>query len=511
MKHFFQRHWIMTAVLFTFFGAGLSVICLVTLAMSVTPDDETISSVDNPSDSSTVVQSLGPPPTWTVTPSVTVSPKLSPKSEISPTSVPSSTPVPPPSPTAVPTHSPTPTQVAPMLTATANPTHSPTPTAILAAPRCSEILTTLRNGTSAQWSQLKSDIEGKWVIDWRGTIRDVGEKSWLLGGYAVYIAVVNDCDLYYVVKTDAEALAYSKGDEVVVNAQVRFIGDFLGGVFGITLHLDSDNAIIETYTPATTEKSVTSFTTPTSTAVRPLSTPTIISGKSVSVNRDANLREGPGTEFAIVGGATAGQTFNVAGVNPQGDWYILEDGRWIASFLVDGIPVVPTVISRITPNPTVTPNPPVAETTPEPSITSVAVDTWISTPPQGTWCVGGTHRGVCVGDFRYVTEMKYERAPSNGRYIAFAVVVKNFDTSSIHVNPVNVTLVMADGRTYAYSAQTFSYWSSPMDAVNVSPGDIAEGGIVFLVPNDVSPERVVYRGGIWESEIVVDLRKPPSN
>ena len=53
------------------------------------------------------------------------------------------------------------------------------------------------------------------------------------------------------------------------------------------------------------------------------------------VNRNANLRAGPGTSFAVVGNATAGDVVTVVGENNTGDWYQLETGNWIAAFLVD--------------------------------------------------------------------------------------------------------------------------------------------------------------------------------
>lgn len=50
------------------------------------------------------------------------------------------------------------------------------------------------------------------------------------------------------------------------------------------------------------------------------------------VNRTANLRNGPGTNYAITGQAAQGQTVNIVGQNSA--WYQLADGQWIATFLV---------------------------------------------------------------------------------------------------------------------------------------------------------------------------------
>ncbi len=56
------------------------------------------------------------------------------------------------------------------------------------------------------------------------------------------------------------------------------------------------------------------------------------------VNRNANLRSGPGTEFEVVETVPAGTPVTVVGRNPAGDWLQLEDGSWIFAALVDNVP-----------------------------------------------------------------------------------------------------------------------------------------------------------------------------
>jgi uncharacterized protein YraI len=80
----------------------------------------------------------------------------------------------------------------------------------------------------------------------------------------------------------------------------------------------------ETITP-------TAQTTPTVEAVPAVSGVPLI---ATSVIENANLRAGPGTNFAIVGQAAAGQEVQVAAVSEDGGWYLLGNGAWIASFLV---------------------------------------------------------------------------------------------------------------------------------------------------------------------------------
>jgi uncharacterized protein YraI len=52
------------------------------------------------------------------------------------------------------------------------------------------------------------------------------------------------------------------------------------------------------------------------------------------VIQNANIRAGPGTTYAIVGKATTGQVLNLTAANANNSWYQLDDGNWIAAFLV---------------------------------------------------------------------------------------------------------------------------------------------------------------------------------
>ena len=112
-----------------------------------------------------------------------------------------------------------------------------------------------------------------------------------------------------------------------------------------------------------------------------------------TVVRDANLRAGPGTKYAIVGSAKAGESVVISGTNTAGDWYQLDTGKWIAAFLIKASDLVtatatitPTINATTTvmatstkpastttptrtPRPTRTPlPPPTATKTPDPSV-----------------------------------------------------------------------------------------------------------------------------------------------
>jgi hypothetical protein len=77
-------------------------------------------------------------------------------------------------------------------------------------------------------------------------------------------------------------------------------------------------------------------------ASSPASAPSVASGPTAA--KGANLRSGPGTTFAVVGGAKAGDPLAIVGKNAAGDWYKLAGGQWIAAFLVTSAPAdVPVV------------------------------------------------------------------------------------------------------------------------------------------------------------------------
>jgi uncharacterized protein YraI len=64
---------------------------------------------------------------------------------------------------------------------------------------------------------------------------------------------------------------------------------------------------------------------------------------SPTVTTDANLRAGPGTEFALLGGTLTGQTINIVGRNADGTWFRLDNGGWVFAALVANPPALESV------------------------------------------------------------------------------------------------------------------------------------------------------------------------
>ncbi|MEM7125648.1 MAG: SH3 domain-containing protein [Chloroflexota bacterium] len=54
-----------------------------------------------------------------------------------------------------------------------------------------------------------------------------------------------------------------------------------------------------------------------------------------TVNRDANVRAGPGVDYDVITYFTGGTAVEITGKNEDGSWYQLSTGEWIAAWLVD--------------------------------------------------------------------------------------------------------------------------------------------------------------------------------
>lgn len=95
-------------------------------------------------------------------------------------------------------------------------------------------------------------------------------------------------------------------------------------------------ALIPTVT--TTPEALTLRASPEQALEVALPSPTAQLLPATTVNDSANLRSGPGTNFQVVDSATAGETVKIVARNDAGEWYQLENGYWIAAFLVNNAP-----------------------------------------------------------------------------------------------------------------------------------------------------------------------------
>lgn len=178
-----------------------------------------------------------------------------------------------------------------------------------------------------------------------------------------------------------------------------------------------------TITP-TEELTPTETITPTAQTTPTVEAAPAVSGVSLiatSVIENANLRAGPGTNFAIVGQATAGQEVQVAAVSEDGGWYLLGNGAWIASFLVAApeapVPVVnDQILQAVTGQPAPAPTGVVTPT--------VTVDANLRAGPGTEFdVIGGTITGQAINIVGRNADGTWFRL-DNGGWV-FAALVAN--------------------------------------------------------------------------------------
>ncbi len=107
----------------------------------------------------------------------------------------------------------------------------------------------------------------------------------------------------------------------------------------------------------------------------------------VTANRGANLRGGPGTNYAQTGAVTPGQVLSIVGRNAGGDWLKLANGAWIAEFLVNGAPAGLPIVE--------------APPAPAPPVRAVAPARGNCDPSYPTVCIPPPPPDLDCGDIGY--------------------------------------------------------------------------------------------------------------
>jgi len=135
----------------------------------------------------------------------------------------------------------------------------------------------------------------------------------------------------------------------------------------------------------------------------------------LTVNQTANIRSGPGTNYAAIGRLSAGDSYPILGKNAAGDWYQFEiEGRegWVTASLVTvtGDAAAIQVAQNIPPPPTARPRPtaaprptnPPAQPTAAPQPTAppapryefnIAAVQACNRQPAGNWFEGTVYKG----------------------------------------------------------------------------------------------------------------------
>ena len=134
-----------------------------------------------------------------------------------------------------------------------------------------------------------------------------------------------------------------------------------------------ETMVAPTPTPtATPEPTMTPTPTPTAT---PDQTP-----RFAVARERVNVRSGPGTGFEVVGQLVQGDSYEIEGRNPAGDWYVFEfEGQrgWIYAPMLEvenrlAIPITKDVPSQQTPTPVPPTSTPTKRPTPVPTATPIS-------------------------------------------------------------------------------------------------------------------------------------------
>jgi hypothetical protein len=132
-------------------------------------------------------------------------------------------------------------------------------------------------------------------------------------------------------------VAISGGQVIVVPVDLNFIAQNHNDETDVSLiaHVKQQAGIFIGVAPSKSISATIALPQSIAAASQTAAAPSATNGSGTHiVNRNSNLRAGPGTSFQIVGRKRAGDTVTVVGQNNDGSWLQLDDGNWIAAFLV---------------------------------------------------------------------------------------------------------------------------------------------------------------------------------
>ena len=363
---------------------------------------------------------------------------------------------------------------------TSAPTDTPTPATVLplTVPSFQEMLATNENETltSVQKRNYNKKLVGERVVDWQGVVSDAGR---FLGTSMINVDLPGgmDNDILFVVSRE-ELANFNKQQAITLSGRIERVYTTFGS-FSLTLEdvtyelgaVPPTNTPPPTRTPRPTSTSrPTDIIAPTETA-GPTNTAAVPSGAGTSTAKStANLRAGPGLNFAVVGGVPAGTVLEIVARTSAGDWYLLSSGTWIAAQLVNGAPDVP--VAEVIPTPKALPPSTMEPTRPS----SVA-----SSFGNGTWIVGAD---ITPGTYRSAggSNCYWERLKGFGGTLD--EIIANDNASG----PTIVTIAATDK---GFSSARCNRWTADLSPITSGPtAPFGEG--TLLLNKDIAP-------GTWRS------------
>lgn len=123
--------------------------------------------------------------------------------------------------------------------------------------------------------------------------------------------------------------------------------------------------------------------------------------------------------------------------------------------------------------------------------TQKAYEKLASVPPKGEFTASGDRVIIACSIDSYRNSISFWSAGRGNKYIVFLVGVRNTALDSVHVNPYNFTLVSTTGATVPHDSATYSFDNS-LQAVDIRPDAYTSGALVFKVPNDFIPGKLIW-------------------
>lgn len=199
-------------------------------------------------------------------------------------------------------------------------------------------------------------------------------------------------------------------------------------------------------------------------------------------NKSANLRSGPGTNYLVAGSVQAGQALKVVGKNQAGSWVKLEDGKWIAAFLVvnapANLPIAEAAAPASAPSTVVASNP----TPQQPKPQAAGVPIWRTASVQTC----GDFEWKVV-DVRTTKETWHydEKTVARGQYLIVYVEIKNVGPGTSDLESSSAPRL--NGRGYDFDPSWDAAWMMT-GGHNVTWNDYNPGEVITVVAGfDVQP------------------------
>lgn len=210
----------------------------------------------------------------------------------------------------------------------------------------------------------------------------------------------------------------------------------------------------------------------------PASTDTTVP-TGATASRNANLRSGPGTGYAVSGSVQTGQVLQIVAKNSDGTWLMLDSGQWIAAFLVNNAPAdlpIETVSEQPAPAPVQ------AAAAPTPAPASAPPSTWRDMAVQTC-----NHFEWRVADVRHTKEVWHysDKTVAQGEYLLVYIEIKNVSPGTSDLESSSAPRL--NGRSYDFDPTWDAAWMMT-GGHNVTWNDYNPGAVISVVAGfDVQP------------------------